>query len=256
MQYRKGKIALCFYGQPRFIEDNYRLLFLNLIDRYEIDVYAHLWFDEELQTKPYKFGGNGGWVDKRIENDAIEKFCKIYNPKIIEIESSKVFLNKNIHFQKSVQRYYEGAKNNPLEPNFQERSINNIISRAYSLNSVNKMKKLYEYNNDFKYEWVISTRTDVILKSNIDLDKFKNKYLNFSNSQKQPDKMINDWFNFGSSEVMDCFMSIFDAIEILIARVCKRNRDAWCPELIHKEILKIYGIKSKSHPIKLELPRF
>ena len=107
MQYRKGKIALCFYGQPRFIEDNYRLLFLNLINRYEIDVYAHLWFDEELQTKPYKFGGNGGWVDKRIESDAIEKFCKIYNPKIIETESSKLFLNKNIEFQKSVQRYYE-----------------------------------------------------------------------------------------------------------------------------------------------------
>ena len=48
------KIALCFSGQPRFVNECSPLIRNNVIQDYDIDVFAHLWFDDDLQTKPYK----------------------------------------------------------------------------------------------------------------------------------------------------------------------------------------------------------
>jgi len=250
------KIAICFYGQPRFIENNYNLMFENLIDLYHTDIFAHLWFDEELISKPYKYGGNGQWQYQRISKDAIHRFQEIYEPKELIVEPSKKFNNSQIPFQQSLERYWGGASNNLLEPDFQTRTINNVLSRSYSLQSVNQLKKNSEYQSNFKYDWVFAVRTDLILKSRILLKNFNKKDLNFSSCQKQPDKMVNDWFNFGSSEVMDCFMNIFGTFELLIDKVSRKNRGAWCPELLHKEILKKYRIKAKGSNIVLELPRY
>ena len=74
------KIALCFSGQPRFIEQVAPYVKENIIGDYDVDVFAHLWFDEDLQTKPYKYGGSGGWKDQRIASNAIEQFEQTYNP--------------------------------------------------------------------------------------------------------------------------------------------------------------------------------
>ena len=51
------KIALCFSGQPRFVNECSSLIKANVIQDYNVDVFAHLWFDDDLQTKPYKYGG-------------------------------------------------------------------------------------------------------------------------------------------------------------------------------------------------------
>ncbi len=59
------KIALCFCGQPRFVEEVAALIKENVIQNYDVDVFAHLWFDKELQTKPYKYGGAGGWKHQK-----------------------------------------------------------------------------------------------------------------------------------------------------------------------------------------------
>jgi hypothetical protein len=44
----KGKVALCLFGQPRFLEEGYTTL-SKFIDgqraNYEIDVFVHVWWD-------------------------------------------------------------------------------------------------------------------------------------------------------------------------------------------------------------------
>ena len=40
------KIALCFAGQPRFID---RMNFDNLIQDHEVVTYAHFWWDESYR---------------------------------------------------------------------------------------------------------------------------------------------------------------------------------------------------------------
>ncbi len=56
------KLALCFSGQPRFTEECSGSILANVIQKHDVDVFAHLWFDEDLQTKPYKFGGTGSSI--------------------------------------------------------------------------------------------------------------------------------------------------------------------------------------------------
>ena len=85
------KIALCFSGQPRFVNECAPLIKANVIQDYNIDVFAHLWFDDDLQNKPYKYGGDSNWEHQRIQGTAIDDFVKNYNPIDMVVEPSKSF---------------------------------------------------------------------------------------------------------------------------------------------------------------------
>ena len=252
------KIALCFSGQPRFIEQAAENVFDNVIGDYDVDVFAHLWFDEDLQTKPYKYGGAGGWKDQRIPADAIETFKRIYKPKDILVQKSKKFLDSGLsdNYLATQQRYKQGSINNPDEPNFEVRDVNNIISYYYSLMQVCSLKKEYEYANNFKYDYVIKMRTDSIVHNAIEYEGFRKDAIFFSGMQNQPDGMINDWFDFGGSEVMDVFMSAFPFLDYCIRDCMKQTNGAWCCESIHRTIIDRFEIPCQPLPIHITLPRF
>ena len=78
------KLALCFSGQPRFVNECSDLILSNVIQDYNVDVFAHLWFDDALQSQPYKHGGDGKWKDQRIPRTAIDDF--INNPFIFYLK--------------------------------------------------------------------------------------------------------------------------------------------------------------------------
>ena len=252
------KIALCFSGQPRFIEHAFPFIQSNIIKNQSMDIFAHLWFDEDLTDKPYKYGGDGNWQHQRISKNAIETFKEKYNPVSLKVEKSKIFKNTFLEetYYSSLLRYKKGSLNNPLEPNFIERDINNIFSYYYSLNQVCLLKKEYEYCNNFKYDVVIRVRTDALVKSNLNFDFINDNTLYYSGNQNQPDNMINDWLNYGKSNVMDCFMGCFPIIEYLIDNCKKQTNDAWCCELIHKKMMEKMLINTSSENICIELPRF
>lgn len=252
------KIALCFSGQPRFIKEVSSYTLNNVIGNNEVDVFGHFWFDKDLQEKPYKYGGDGGWVNQRIPNTALEDFTNIYNPKLIKVEESKKFLDQNLldTYQESIERYKKGSINNPLEPDFARRDINNIISYYYSLNQVGLLKSEYEYLNNFKYDVVIKMRTDTIVHDKLSFDSIEKNSLYYSGNMNQPDSMVNDWINYGGSEVMSIFMSSFQFLDLLINDSKNQTGGAWCCELIHKKMLDRYGINPRPCNINLSLPRF
>lgn len=254
------RIALCFSGQPRFIKRVAPLIKQNIIGNYDVDVFAHLWFDEDLQSKPYKYGGAGGWKEQRIDSDAIKQFEDEYNPKRLVVENSKKFLYSNLsdNYLPSLQRYKWGAIDNPDEPNFPVRDVNNITSYYYSLLKVCLLKKEYEYENDFKYDIVVKTRTDSEVHNKIEFESFLNisNTVFYSGSQQQKDGMINDWFNFGSSKSMDVFMSPFPVLDYCIESCMQQTDGAWCCELIHKKMVDFFKINSQPLPIYITLPRF
>lgn len=252
------KIALCFSGQPRFIEEAYPFIKSNVIKNEKVDIFAHLWFDGGLTDKPYKYGGNGEWQHQRISKNSIEIFKKNYNPIYLKVEPSKKFKNFFLEetYYPSLIRYKRGAINNPLEPNFIERDINNIFSYYYSLNQVCLLKKEYEYLNNFKYDVVIKMRTDAIVYTNLNYDDIADNTLYYSDNQRQPDNMINDWLNYGKSNVMDCFMGCYNILEYLIEDCKKQTNGAWCCELIHKKMMEKININSAGIDIDIKLPRF
>jgi len=68
--------------------------------------------------------------------------------------------------------------------------------------------------------------------------------------------MINDWFNFGGSKVMDVFMSAFPVLDYCIDECIEQTDGAWCCELIHRKMIDFFNIECYSLPINVTLPRF
>lgn len=252
------KIALCFSGQPRFVEEVYPFIKQNVISNYDVDIFAHLWFDDDLCNKPYKYGGTGNWKNQRIPKNIINIFKDLYSPKKFVVEPSKTFLVSKLSndYDETLKRYKSGAINNPEEPNYPIRDVNNIFSYYYSLNQVCLLKKCYEYENDFKYDYVIWIRTDSQVHSKIDYSTFDKSTVYYTGINNQPDGMICDWINFGGSEVMDAFMGNFLLIDKCIDMCKEQTNGAWCSELIHTQMLKMCSIPSCPLPIYVTLPRF
>ncbi|MEY3811835.1 MAG: Synechococcus phage Bellamy [Pseudomonadota bacterium] len=249
------KIALCFSGQPRFVNECSDLILNNVIQNYDVDVFAHLWFDEDLQTKPYKYGGSGGWKDQRIPSTSIDDFKKIYNPIQILIESSKSFGDQNldIDFELSEKKYWSGGLK--TEPDYKRRQINNSLSYFYSLSEVNRIRKLYEYDKKIQYDYVIRCRTDTQVNNLIPFELFDPNALHCTSLMQQP-PFINDWFNFGGSEVMESFMGVFPLLKHLMNKTKLRREGTWCIELVHAELLDRMDVTVQRHPFSVSLPRF
>ena len=249
------KLALCFSGQPRFTEECSGSILANVIQNHDVDVFAHLWFDEDLQTKPYKYGGTGAWEAQRIQENAIQTFQKIYQPVSLAVEKSKFFGDPDLDadFEASEAKYWPGGIEE--QPDFQKRQINNSLSYFYSLCEANRLRKLYEYDNKIKYDYVIRCRTDSVVQVPIPYEKFDPNAIHFTSLQAPP-PFLNDWFNFGGPEAMESFMGVFPLLRSLIRSTKERREGTWCIELIHVELLDRMGIPMQRHPIPVTLPRF
>jgi hypothetical protein len=256
------KIALCFSGQPRFLKEVSSYILSNICDGYDVDVFAHIWFDEELQNKPYKYGGAGGWINQRISPNVIEDLNSIYSPKKSKVEKSKTFKDSNIVTDYC---YYPGTNDlvswskhwkESDEPDYINRMVNNWLSSFYSLNQVNILKKEYEYENNFKYDFVVRCRTDSVVQTKIVFEQFDSNCIHYTSILNQPDGMIADYLNFGGSKQMDCFMSTFNYIDCIFD-ICNQDLGgAWSNEMLHRKTLDLFQIPHQSHPIIVTLPRF
>ena len=140
------------------------------------------------------------------------------------VEKSKKFNDTALHFETSLKRYWKGSIDNPLDPDYRNRTINNCLSYFYSLHEVNKLKKLHEYEHDFKYDWVIRCRTDSIVHTKMQFKACNPEVINYTGIMNQPDGMINDWFNFGGSDVMDAFMVSSQYLNLSLISVCVKTQ--------------------------------
>ena len=153
----------------------------------------------------------------------------------------------------SEKKYWEGGIEN--QPNFQERQINNSLSYFYSLSEANKLRKLYEYENKIKYDYVIRCRTDSQINQKITYENYEPQAVHFT-SLMAPPPFLNDWFNFGGSEAMEGFMGVFPLLRYLMLQTKCSREDTWCVELVHVELLETLGIPLERHPFSVTLPRF
>ena len=189
-----SKIALIYSGQPRHLKEcssNHYETFYKANPDHEIDVFAHIWYDE-------KWIGNYFWdqyKDRgRWEADLKEYMIKKWNPKRINYEAPKEFVP-------------EGIEPDPRFPH----PVNNIISMFYSVFQANEMKKQYEEEHDFKYDCVIRLRTDEYFMTPIGcIDNYDMNVVNVLNEWAHLDYGINDHFAFGSSELMDKYLDVYN----------------------------------------------
>jgi hypothetical protein len=206
------KVALCFFGQPRLLDNPYTWLSHKnlIIDRYNTDVFIHTWISGneiqfELAThiqekhKPFLI------EDKNSE----EKILKKYKPKKYIFEKPKYFSldEETKNLLKEKKQEYENRINGSFlwTPN----NENNTLSQIYSITKVINLLK------DEKYDWVILSRYDNYMKD------FPNLYQLDSNNLYIAEDLpynFNDVLIFGGQSQMDS-LACYDKIPELCYKI-------------------------------------
>jgi hypothetical protein len=190
------KIALCFSGQLRFVNEYSKYIIENIINLYDVDVYAHFWWDESMLNKPFHHEFN----DLYKEN--IENFKQIYSPKNLLYEE-KLMINNNICLPIS----------NECDMCLSKEQCEQIVLRMKSqFYSIQKCYKLIE--NPSQYDFIIRIRSDCYIKSPLILDSLNKDILYIQNGYAAGrDRQFCDWFALGSHSAMQQYCDIYNYID-------------------------------------------
>jgi hypothetical protein len=153
------KAAICISGQPRNIEIGSLQIKNNIIDAnldLNIDVFCHCWnpaSDMTWDTSQDHLKNQLGLPNKA----AIQIIKDTLNP-------VKIFWEDQIDFSGYVKYFNSSdtAKQTSVASNF------------YSIYKVNELKRQYELENNFVYDYVLRLRYDLIFENKFILSKYKN----------------------------------------------------------------------------------
>jgi hypothetical protein len=201
-----SRVAICYSGQPRDVEntfENHRVsLILPLIAAgYEVDIFAHIWFDTSKLSEPY-------WVD--------------YPERGYWSEQTKLFIEKNISpntlvFSEPIS--FDACSYTP-DQRFPH-PIQNTLSMFYGIEQVFTLKREYQVNNDVKYDWSIRIRPDLFFRSKFDAElllQLNNSAINvLFDKNKHMNYAIGDHFAIGPDILMNKYAEVFSNFEKIIA---------------------------------------
>lgn len=175
------------------------------------------------------------------DTDLQEEIVKLYKPVGTKFEEQKIF---SIPF--------------PLEDT---KRVQNHFSRWYSCKEVIKLKKQYEQDNNFTYDFVALSRQDIAWQVDVDFSQFDNEYFYVPNWRQQftgermgyphggYKKSLQDIWCFSNSEYMDEFINIYDNI----ARYSIENPDLMGNKGISNHRLMYYQlVKMDALPFRLQ----
>lgn len=216
------RVALCFSGLPRFISQTHQYWFKSLIKPYNPDVFVHTWRWSDIWNPNHN-------IDQQLQS--------LYNPKVIQIESTKTFDTSMF-----VDRVWP-HRTTPAT----------VLSQWYSIKQSIMHKARYEEVMGFKYDVVVRCRFDWYLRE-IVLEQ--NNMINVALTPTLAGHRftydgnlfvgINDQFGFGSSDNMDIYGSVFDNIPSLYAN----HGVDFCSELFLKAHLVENNIKVNEIPLE------
>lgn len=231
------RIALCLSGMPRTVHEGHKKLFDSFIKKYNPDIFIHTWLDNPHQ---------GPWervytYEERVKQ--ISDILSLYKPKSFHIDKSHI-----------VQDYYKDYSSIFLQNNISQgatvmRYIYNPHSMYESNYLVNELKKKYENQNNFIYDYVVRTRMDVDLRDSINFEDIDTSYINIDNN-KNPiyDSSIvelSEVFAVSSSKNMDIFADFTNKIRHVLYTLRDSPVKVY-PELILARYVKLYNIKVKA----------
>ena len=248
------RIAVLLSGQPRFLERCYPYIYEFILRPNGMpDVFAHLWWSTDSCDTPYKFGGDGGWKHQRISTTAPETFHKLYEPLRVCIEPPKIWKFTAPNPAAMSEKVAEAASEE--DPSF-ERIFSNNISMFHSMYRANELKKAYEQEHGFRYDWVIRLRTDLeIYTPVICRDLHPNRFYFSDIGQKQ--EFVCDWLNVANSAQMDVATRVWADFEELFAKhYGKESTEKFSNEHILRHQLVDAGIQAESVKWRVTLPRF
>ncbi len=237
------KVALCYSGRPR----NYAECLKNHQDFFglgqdNVDVFAHLWFDENLVGTNFRNDvGQGTWPDSNLK----EWISQHWNPKKVIYENPKSF-----------DHMFKDTWNPQWHQTHQK---DNQISMFYGIEQAIKLKRQYEIENDFEYDYVVRMRTDVtFIKSFGDISHYDKDALHVFNvipgqdwiQTRVKDFAILDIIAFGGSKVMDKYSTTYLNLQKIVESGCP----TFTPDaILGYNSIKINNLRVQKHPWEFKI---
>lgn len=164
------KIALIYFGQPRFINNAFCFESQknSIMSQGECDIFAHLW---EPTDKGYDFSTWSGLTNVESSNNDIEVFKEKWNPKAILTEKNMQFASESLY-----------DKFQSILPGDDEKlyNFNICLSQLYSLEKAIELYENYVKESNEKYDYVVFLRTDLCIWEFPDLNYLEKDIFYFS----------------------------------------------------------------------------
>lgn len=201
------KVAVCISGQPRYVEKTYPLIYKNIIEPNNADVFIHLNFDECNPIIEKTHLDKGECISSPTIVDTIKQ---LYKPLRCMVEPPKEFIKPNytIPEQRIDRSISLNTSRQWSREQHKHHSIKQLSSMYYSIYKCNELKELYANENGINYDYVIRLRFDVTPKSPLICSKYDKNYIYYQEIG-QKDNLISDWINFGSNTIMNVYASMY-----------------------------------------------
>jgi hypothetical protein len=156
------KVALLFFGQPRFIENTQVLnTYKNIIQRYNADVFCHVWWEDSGRYDTSTCNNMNGCD---ISKNAIDIIKENYKPKIITVETPRKFVMPDDAKQILDDKFTD------KHTWWNHHTYGCLMSQMYSIQCVSREFEKYEAKTNKKYDWIILARFDALVKNLPSLD--------------------------------------------------------------------------------------
>jgi hypothetical protein len=181
------KVAVIFAGQIRHTDFYASKIYQHLLNLYDVDVYAHLWYDESLIGQRI----HHEHYDVFEAKDYVGEFVRTYKPKAYMVEPPRRW-DMSSYAARSCEPEIH------MTPAAAHAAIERMISMWYS---VNKAYSLIP--NPDEYDFIVRLRTDSSLTKPIDLYALqRDKVYVETGRAAGADRRYSDWFAVGAPALM------------------------------------------------------
>lgn len=239
------RTALCLYGQPRSIKQNWKYIQENIVNPNNADIFLHTWFNPE-DLNLHKM--TPGHEYRSFDSDTLN-FINGLNILSSKIEKQIDFNDKFISVSEANVEACWPWSNVYDREDFIRNRVRSHYSMWYSINQSIMLKEMYSQQNRFEYDCVILSRFDTSPKISVDVSKFDNKNLN-SGYHQLPRGEVNDWFMFSNNINMNIVGSTFLFIDYYRNLIIDKN-EIWTNEAYLRDQLRTFNINVDYHDLNV-----
>lgn len=223
------KIALILSGQPRYLDEGYVSINENILSKYDVDCFAHIWWDEEMRGKKLEFHNSLTYGRTYFyKEDTLETIMSLYKPKAF------------IHQEQKKFDIYPGnyALANPLT----------TYSQWFSIMKTNELRNAYSNSASVEYDLVIRCRFDSLInKMDIELkDLLSNDNLYTQTVYSDGKYYATDQFAISSPKIMDKYCNLYNRLHEYYLNGQGKQKDGWVGERLITYHLEMENVQIKN----------
>lgn len=209
------KIAVCISGQPRSAEEAYPLIYKNIIQPNQADVFIHMNYNKN-DSHIERSHADNPYKSSQFPPNIDETVIQMYQPISYKIEDPKRFVKPSFHLTPA--RITRSMAMNShkcwTEEEHNQHIIKQVTSMYYSIFKCNELKETYALTNGITYDYVIRIRFDIKPQQPLYCKNYDPSFIYYQ-EMGQPDALISDWINFGSNTIMNVYSSMYFMMDYL-----------------------------------------